>query len=273
MYIDLLKRELFGELEDLANNYREGKKVDFTRIKKEFEKILKGAEDCKNVIDNRRNITDKEFYDMLEEIAFIEWDEEDYYKIIGKANNIEYVGDDTILTTMEQFVSTNEELEDVGYWDDETGISLKILYTKDFKIDDEHYYTIEEMERLIAEKKIFVIWEEQRTFYCDEDFEPEKPKSFGYDYYESDEMERDFFTENGKYFLYTLKYIREKINTKSLKKLYNGHLQHLNAVNEELTNESWRIEKEYQSVVRECKKEFEKSGYMKRIRKLNNKCK
>ena len=43
MYIDLLKRELFGELEDLANNYREGKKVDFTRIKKEFEKILKGG--------------------------------------------------------------------------------------------------------------------------------------------------------------------------------------------------------------------------------------
>lgn len=26
MYIDLLKRELFGELEDLANNYWEGKK-------------------------------------------------------------------------------------------------------------------------------------------------------------------------------------------------------------------------------------------------------
>ena len=26
MYIDLLKRELFSELEDLANNYKEGKK-------------------------------------------------------------------------------------------------------------------------------------------------------------------------------------------------------------------------------------------------------
>ena len=157
MYIDLLKRELFGELEDLANNYREGKKVDFTRIKKEFEELLKGAEDCKNVIDNRRSITDKEFYDMLEEIAFIEWDEEDYYKIIGKAENIEYVGDDTILTTMEQFVSTNEELEDIGYWDDETGINLRILYTKDFEIDDEHFYTIEEIERLIAEKRLFKI--------------------------------------------------------------------------------------------------------------------
>lgn len=273
MYIDLLKRELFGELEDLANNYKEGKKVDFTRIKKEFEKILKGAEDCKNVINNRRSITDKEFYDMLEEIAFIEWDEEDYYKIIGKANNIEYVGDDTILTTMEQFVSTNEELEDIGYWDDETGISLKILYTKDFEIDDEHFYTIEEIERLITEKKIFVIWEEQRTFYCGEDFEPEQYKSFGYDYYESEEMERDFFAENGKYFLYTLKYIKEKINTKSLKKFYNSHLRHLNAVNEELTNENWHTEKEYQSVSRECKKVFEQSGYMKRIKKLNNECK
>lgn len=27
MYIDLLKRELFSELEDLSNNYKEGKKL------------------------------------------------------------------------------------------------------------------------------------------------------------------------------------------------------------------------------------------------------
>ena len=86
-------------------------------------------------------------------------------------------------------------------------------------------------------------------------------------------MERDFFAENGKYFLYTLKYIKEKINTKSLKKFYNSHLRHLNAVNEELTNESWHTEKEYQSVARECKKVFEQSGYMKRIKKLNSECK
>lgn len=53
MYIDLLKRELFSELEDLANNYKEGKKVDFTRIKKVFEqsgymkRIKKLNNECK----------------------------------------------------------------------------------------------------------------------------------------------------------------------------------------------------------------------------------
>lgn len=275
MYIELIKKNLYWEMREILDEYEDGRKVDYTQMNESVEELLHGAESCKEMINNRRNISDIDFYRRLKEFACISgWDEYDCYNVLEMAYNTKFAGYATINTTMHAVVQKREgHGRDFSWWDEEVGINFKILYTKDFKVDYEHFYTIEEIKKLIAEKKILLVSEEERSLAW-ENCKKQKYQRFEYAY-DDYNMKHEFFDETGKFYKYTLKYIRKKLNSRQLKKLYSEHIDHVeDEVYEATDGRNYGSDSTWVHVAKDYSKEFEKCGYAKRLtrlKELNNK--
>lgn len=270
MNIGLSMRQLFWEMRAAVEQSKNGELVDFSDVNRGIEQLLHGAESCKEMIDNRRKISDKDFYNMLNEFASVyDWNDYDCYCVLEMAHNMSFVGEATIDTTMRAIVRKTEgHGRSFDWWDEEVGIGFKILYTKDFKINCEHKYTTDEIDQLIAEKKIILVSEVERSLaWHENNYKVEEYKKFDYAYDDYNMLDK-FFNENGEYFPYTLKYIRKQLNSKKLKKLFNEHLDHTNceiyeAVDGSNYSDSWS------NIAKEYSKEFENQGYSKRLKRLN----
>ena len=128
---------------------------------------------------------------------------------------------------------------------------------------------IEEIKKLIDEKKIIIICEEERNLAWDkEDYEEEEYQRFDYAY-DDYNMEHSFFSKEGKFYPYTLKYIRSRVNKKELSKLFKEHLEHSNREIYEATHKSSWTEDHFKKVAEEYSQEFKNQGYAKRLKKLN----
>lgn len=272
MDIELIKKQIYWEFASIVEAYERGEKPNLSHIKYEVETLIHGAESCKEMIDNRKKISDKDFYEMLTEFADIDdWNDYDCYRVIEIACNTKFDGEVTLTTTMQHSVSKREgHGRDFSWWDEAVGVNLKVLYTKDFKFDYEHVYTVSEIKKLIDEKKILVICEEERSLdYEENDYQKEEYQSFD-SVYDEYSMEYEFFNEDGKFFPYTLKYIKKQVKNKKLKKLFSKHLEHVNNVINNTTSKSCcNKTTPYNLATEECAKEFEQSGYTKRLKKLN----
>lgn len=271
MYIELVRQMLFWEMREAVEKHENGEKADFTEVNQRIEQLLHGAENCQEMINNRRKISDKDFYSMLNEFAYIgDWDDYDCYNVLEMAYNTKFAGYDTINTTMHTTVlETEGHGRDFSWWDEEIGVDFKILYTKDFEVDYEHFYTIEEIKKLIAEKKILIVSEEERSLAWEEDnYKKEKYQRFDYAYDEYN-IKHEFFDETGKFYKYTLKYIKKKLNSRQLKKLYSEHLDHVECeVYEATDGRNYGSDSTWAKVAKEYSKEFEKCGYAKRLTRL-----
>ena len=271
MNVELNEKNLFWEVKGIAKDFYDGKKVDFSEINSSVEKLIDGAESCMKMISDRRNLTNKEFYDMLLKFAFItNWSDYDCYKVLGLAYNMNFVGDAVIKTTMHATVQKTEgHGRDFSWWNEEVGINFKVVHTKDFKVDYKHTYSVEEIKKMIDEKKILIISEEERSLAWDEkNYKKEKYQRFDYAYDDYSWKHR-FFDETGKFYPYTLRYIRSKVNKKTLLKLFKEHLEHTNREIYEATHEKCWNGNHYKKAVEEYSGEFEHQGYAKRLTKLN----
>ena len=271
MYIELVRQMLFWEMKEAVEKHENGEKIDFTEVNQRIEQLLHGAENCQEMINNRRKIEDKDFYSMLNEFAYIGgWDEYDCYNVLEIAYNTKFAGYATINTTMHATVQKTEgHGRDFSWWNEEIGVDFKILYTKDFEVDYEHFYTIEEIKKLIAEKKILIVSEEERSLAWEEDnYKKEKYQRFDYAY-DDYSMKHEFFDETGKFYKYTLKYIKKKLNSRQLKKLYSEHLDHVEGeVYEATDGRNYGSDSSWAHTAKEYSKEFEKCGYAKRLTRL-----
>lgn len=273
MYIELVKQMLFWEMNEVVENYNNKKPIDFTQVNYRIEQLLHGAESCQEMIDNRRNISDSDFYSMLNEFAYISgWNDYDCYKVLEMAYNTKFADEAIIKTTMHAICQKTEgHGRDFSWWDEEVGVNFKILYTEGFEVDYEHFYTIIEIKKLIAEKKIVIVSEEEKNLAWEEDnYKKEKYQRFdcAYDDYS---MQYEFFNEGGKFYKYTLKYIKKKLNSRQLKKLFSEHLDHVESEVYEATDGRNYGSKSWSYVAKEYSKEFEDKGYAKRLTKLNAK--
>ena len=271
MYVELIKQTLFWKMRDAVKKQENYEKVDFTEVNYIIEQLLHGAESCQEMINNRRKISDKDFYSMLNEFAYIsDWNDYDCYNVLEMAYNTKFAGYATINTTMHTTIQkTAGHGRDFSWWDEEVGVNFKILYTEDFNVDYEHFYTINEIKKLVAEKKIIIVSERQRNLAWEEyNYKKEKYQAFNYAYnYYS--MQYEFFNEGGKFYKYTLKYIKKKLNSRQLKKLFSEHLDHVEGeVYEATDSRNYDSDSSWAHTAKEYSKEFEKCGYAKRLTRL-----
>lgn len=108
------------------------------------------------------------------------------------------------------FKKTEGNGSDYSWWNEEVGIDFKIIYTKDFDVDYEHFYTAEEIKKLINEKKIVIISREERDLISDEENYKKEDYQMFDDAFDDYSMQYEFFNEGGKFYKYTLMYIKKK---------------------------------------------------------------
>ncbi len=270
MNVELNKRRLDGTMHEIVFESSHVEKNDFTQLNYVIEELLNGAESCKKMIDNRRKMSDEVFYSMLRKFAFINgWNDYDCYNVIELAYGMKFVGVTEIATAMHTVVQKTEgHGRSFDWWNEEVGINFIILYTEDFKAIPSHVYTIKELEDLIAEKKIVLVSKKERNLYigADRNYPKEEYKKFDYAY-DDYRKDNEFFGNDGKFYKYTLKYIRKNLNSKKLRELFYEHLEHVDNQVYEATesneNEYWN------SIAKAYSKEFEERGYAKRLAKLN----
>lgn len=271
MNIELINQSLFWEMSEAVDNHVNGEKINFNTLNNGMEQLLHGAENCLKMIDNRKNLSDEEFYKKLLEFAYInDWNEYDCFRVLEIAYNMKFDGEALIKTTMHTVVQKTEgHGRDFSWWNEEVGIDFRIFYTKDFEVDYEHFYTTEEIKKLIAEKKILIVSEEERSLAWEEDnYKKEKYQRFDYAY-DDYSMKHEFFDETGKFYKYTLKYIKKKLNSRQLKKLYSEHLDHVEGeVYEATDGRNYGSDSSWAHTAKEYSKEFEKCGYAKRLTRL-----
>ena len=272
MNVDLSCKNLQWEVEGAARNFYDYGKINLSEINSGVEELINGAESCLSMITSERELTDEQFYESLLKFAFItEWSEYDCYHVLELAHNLKFVGDEVIKTTMHANVQKTEgHGRNFSWWDEEVGIDFRILYTEDFIVDYEHFYTIEEIKKLINDKKIIIVSEEKRNLAWDEkNYKEENYQRFDYAY-DDYSMKHEFFDKNGKFYPYTLKYIRSNFDKKELIKLFKEHLDHSNREIYGATHKSSWNAKHFKKVAEEYSSEFKKQGYAKRLRKLND---
>lgn len=273
MNIELLNRRLYNDLELIQERYRDTGKIDLTIINDSIEEIVKGAENCQEMINNRKKLSDEEFYQKLLTFAWIsmwDWDEKDSNNVVELANKQKYEGETTIETTMTVVHQMREgHGRDFSYWNEEQGINYKILYTSDFKKDWNHLYTKEEIQKLIDEKKILILESSERSIECKVSFPKEK-------YYPFEEALGHYnklyllFDPKSKYYPFTLKYIRKNLGTKRLQQMLKEHLEHFDSELEEIMsvdiNEFVRDVKSDNEMT--YQEEYEKRDFAKRLNKV-----
>lgn len=268
MNIELKEQSLF----DAIGKYKNRKPIVFNEVNNRIEQLLHGAESCRKMIENRRKISNEDFYNMLNEFAFISgWNDYDCCNVLEMVYKTKFVNKTIINTTM---YSTNKIIKrhgkDFSCLDEEVGISFKILYTKDFDVDYEHSYTIKEIEELISEKKIVILSELERNLTLNENnYKKEKYQRFECAYNDYN-MKYEFLNKKGKYYKYTLKYIKKELNTRELKNLFLRYLNHIESEIYDASNGSNYGSDYWSQVAKKYSKEFEDKGYAKRLIKLND---
>ncbi len=270
MDIKLNKQMLFWEMKEIVENYNNGKDGDFTKLNLRMEQLFQEAESCQEMIDNKEKLSENEFYNMLNKFAYISgWTDYDCYNVLELAYNMDFINEAVIKTTMHTTLDKSEKKgRDFRLWKEEVGINFVILYTKDFQVDYEHVYTIEEIKKLLAEKKIIIVSKEERDLSWDkDDYEKEEYIEFPYAY-DDNNMQYEFFNKNGKFYKYTLMYIKKKLTNKELINILLEHLNHIECEVYDTTDGSNYQNLSWSHVAKEYAKKYEACGYSKRLEKL-----
>lgn len=271
MNVELKNRNIYWEIDEAANNYKENGEIDFSKLDSGILELIDGAESYMKMIQNRRSFKDKEFFDNLLKIAFInDFNENDCLHVLELVHNLKFVGFGRIKTTMKSTVRKTEGRgKSFDWWEEIVGVDYKILYTKDFTIDNDHIYTISEIKKLLEEKKIVIVSEEERSLAWYSDIFTSE-EYYGFDYaYDRCDMEHKFLDKTGEFYLYTLKYIRKSVKRKKLIELFKAHILNTNLELRDATNKNNWNNFEHRKVVEEYSKEFEKNGYERRLRILS----
>ena len=268
MNIDLKYKNLYWELDYAIQEYEKNGNIDFEEINDGVEELIDGAESCLEMINNRRKFNNKDFYLNLLKFAHINGlSDYDYQHILELAYNKKFPGKAVIMTTMHDITTKTEgHGRSFDYFEEEIGINLKIYYTENANINLDHVYTIAEIEELLDENKVLIMYEEERKLGSeDEEYQSEK-------YQEFESIYDDFLKTTGAYYPYTLKYIYNSIPKRKLLSLFKEHLQHINTEINHITDpkRSEIISPKSNIVISEYSDEFKEKGYAKRLSKLNN---
>ena len=141
MDTEITKKNLYSTLGEIVRDNYYADEMDFTRINNEVEELMRNAEACEYLINNRRKLNDEEFYLVLSSFLDLYFNEFDYYHILELVNGKKYVGIFNMPTTMAVSIDLTERTKDTfKFWNQDMQIYYKVLYTKEFKRDAYHIY-------------------------------------------------------------------------------------------------------------------------------------
>ncbi len=268
MNAELLKRKIYWEVRYAIDKYFQTGKPDITGICQDMEGLLSGAEECQKLIESKSDISELEFYNMLTTFAFVtNWTEKDLVNIIEIHTGKNFVGSTRIRTRMHKVVKERKDNKHCACWYNEVGIDYRVLYTSDAHLDNKHLYTVEEISKLIADGKIVIVKEiNRKLFGKKQERETYYPFECAYD---DNSALYSFLSKDGKYYLSTLKYIKEQMTSSKLKKLFIENMKHIDGEISYVSNGGKFNGLSWDYVAQECEREFEEKGYTRRLLNLN----
>ena len=271
MDVDLIKKQLFWELYSAKEDFKNKNTIDLTKVCKETWRLIVSLEVFRFLLENKSSLSDRSLIKKLLYFGYIsDWNEIDCFNVIKLKYDFKYIGYDQIKTSMIQTMQKSKGTgRDYSHYRENSSVLFNVLYTKDFMIDYNHRYTIDEIKKLLKEKKIFIISREEEKLSCEEDYkkEPYYPFEEAYNKYS---MEYEFLNPRGKFYFYTLKYIKKKITYKRLRELFNEQYEHvINEINE-ATNEQNKSDCYFNHICYCCSIVFERKGYIQRLEKIKN---
>ena len=272
MDIDILESTLSDDFDDVVDALYSEEEADYKNVMESADKLLSRTENSKKLLNTTRKMSPLEFYNYLRRFAKITvWTERDCMNVLSMVHGIDFIGTDVIKTSMtKEIIATEGHGHDFSWWDEEIGINYKILYTSKFNLDTDKIYTPNDIFRLISEKKIVLVGEKERSLDDDPEFEKEQYKEFELAYdTEKSSILHEFLSKDGKYFDYTLRYIKKQVNKNKLKELYDKQLELTNLEFERVYNPGDEF-KGVDEASRTCAKQFKLKGYNKRLYNLNH---
>lgn len=231
------------------------------------EKILEGLN------DKNKKISDQEFLKSLEQLFFIYLDEEKYLELFSEAFHKKFIGYTRINTNV---LINDQKTEGHGknfsWWIQRYRLIYKVMYTKDAQIDEKHYYTNSEIEKLINENKIIIV--DVDSEYWDNMINSLKEKYKSFKSYIIDEENLD---KKSEYYKYVSEYIRNNIDIPYTKKYIYNFLTELQRGVKKCLNHiesKDKYEEEYYNDIADLSsKNIDEIGFSKRLNTAKMNCK
>ena len=234
-----------------------------------IQELLNKAKLCQYLITNYNVLSDEYLITGLQELAPNILTEEDYYKIISMHDGKEYSEGELVIhrgnykrvrinygkqyhgpidmrTTLYEHVSCDEEEKKMG-------VILTVLYT--LGVSKVIYYSKERIQELLDNKKIVILNKSYNPGGAPHIGRPpeECPQ---YELAMGDVDHKEFLSSEGKYYETTLKYIKDKVDCKTLDN-FRDYLLVLAA--NEMSKASF------------LQRQFMENGFQKRIKDLRSK--
>lgn len=225
--------------------------IAFNNYLKELLVLIKKADECKKIIKKYNSLSDLAFYNIMKTFnGNSNITIKDRIKIISLYYKKDFEGIRKIRTSMSHPV-----IEEYGHGKDLESrrefrtVDLEVVF-RDIDLDLYHYYTREEINKLIKDKKIVIMssmvnWDNS----CSD--------TDRYDLTPSVNDETDQFEEkDGKYFGTMLKYYRNIYSKENLTKIKKDYIEQI---------------KDKRDIMLSIEKRFNEESFQKKLNKLTNK--
>lgn len=227
MKTEFMESYLLDSFDDCSDYAYMTGEYDIEPFKNKFENYLNNLENLDQVLTNRRTIDNSKFINILDFFCYITLNYQDFLNILFDMYGLEYTFPKIIKTKMriKDVLKTEGRGRDFSWWKEDVGINYEILPAKDVKINQEHYYSKEEIEKMIDSKHIILLRKLERECpyanECDgyEEYFPFKTFYNGYEYYDISYVKNlnRFITETSSEFkLATYRYIRRYMSSKKI---------------------------------------------------------
>ncbi len=206
----------------------------------------------------------QEYYSFLIHLCSISLSEEEYLEILSRGNNKEYVGFAKIKTTMSRIaILTEGHGHSFDYSQERIGTVYTVAKTASVTLDDEHFYTLDELKSLISKGEIIIIEEHDynRAFNGEFHSAPEEYQTFPIT-----SISR-LASPTSRYSTVYYEYIKSQMNRVNILKIRATYLKELYSEVEDIKSFTSPIPLE-QETAKACYRELTASGNIKKLQKL-----
>lgn len=256
MYLERITISLVEDV--LANNSYASKEVNTDIFKTKIKAYINALKEV--VESDFDKLTDKELYELLSKIYVITLDERDYLKMLSTYNNNYYTFILRMPTTM---TFTSRATEGYGksfdWWDQLYQIYYLVATSDTFEFDYNKIYSKEEIKKLLSDKSIIILKQEEEAIDGNQNFVKES-----YEPIPTLDIDIKSYGDNISQFVlnnYSLfgQLLRKKFTKKNVLKDVKIIMGDLNDEIQEIFSNAQSKEQVYSSIAIMCKEWFESS--------------
>lgn len=232
-------------------------------IESAVKRYLNKVSTLTELICNRKNLTDRQFFNDLQNVFDVTLDNNDILNILSTSYKKKFIGFKTITTSMVSTVTHSEGFgHSFDWWEGDVQTIYKVAYTEDANITD-RIYTVSDIKTLLKENRIVIVNEDVAD--CDNKLEKEEE----YHHFKVINIE-NFLFESSQFYDASTKYIRSKIKTKKLMEYLGNYLDELLSEIDYL--KGFLDSNDYldRETATKCLKRLEEYGHLTKLETLNN---